>query len=380
MPEYGLPTCLASAERRIAPREPALPGPRSRRGACFTRYVNWHHRKPDGVGEIEITSDGFTAPIAIPPDEEGYFGRECPSCTGLFKMRKDEYKALPDELELTCPYCGHREDHGAFLSTAQRERVMAAAKGLAYQFVHAQVNDMLSSTFGSRRSTSRSPIGVNISYQPGSPPPIMALPEIAEDRTRLIIHCAACTNHHAVYSATAFCPVCGPRPAAETVLEAIRAAKDALAIEDRLPEDERETLRAAGVFERIAIDSVKSDVSLFEQFASAQFAQRVATAADLTKGKGNVFQRLDDTAKLFRDHARLDLPRLAGDDRWQRLHKTFAQRHVLTHNGGIVDAKFVAQVPDTSFHEGQRLIISRDDAETALDDLSALVTTILQQP
>lgn len=336
--------------------------------------MSWQHRKPDGVGEIEITSDGFTAPITIPPDEDGYFGRECPSCSGLFKMRQDEYQALPDELELTCPYCGHREDHGAFLSTAQRDRVMAAAQGLAHQFVHAQLNSMLSNTFGNRRSNSRSPI--SISYQPGSPPPITALPEIAEDRTRRVIACAACANHHAVYSASAFCPVCGPRPAAETVLEAVRAAKDALALEDRLPEDERETLRAAGVFERIAIDSVKSDVSLFEQFVSAQFAQRVPTAADLVRGKGNVFQRLDDTAALFLDHAGLDLPKLAGETRWQRLRKTFAERHVLTHNGGIVDAKFLAQVPNTSFNEGQRLIITRTDAETALDDLSTLITTV----
>ena len=26
-------------------------------------------------------------------------------------MRQDEYEALPEEIELTCPYCGHREEH-----------------------------------------------------------------------------------------------------------------------------------------------------------------------------------------------------------------------------------------------------------------------------
>lgn len=87
--------------------------------------------KPDGVGDIKPTEHGFETAISIPLDEDGFFGRECPSCEAPFKMRHDEYQALPDELELTCPYCGHKEEHSAFMSTAQRERVMAAAQGMA---------------------------------------------------------------------------------------------------------------------------------------------------------------------------------------------------------------------------------------------------------
>jgi hypothetical protein len=65
--------------------------------------------KPDGVGEITEADGGFEVAIAIPTDEDGFFGRECSSCEAPFKMRSDEYEALPDEIELTCPYCGHRE-------------------------------------------------------------------------------------------------------------------------------------------------------------------------------------------------------------------------------------------------------------------------------
>lgn len=345
--------------------------------------MSWQHRKPEGVGDVELTPDGFTAPVSIPLDEDGYFGRDCPSCKGVFKMRKDEWDALPDGVELTCPYCGHRDEHSAFISEAQLNRVRAAAHGLARQFVHEKLNDIFGKSFGSgsgRSSGSGSFLSVEVHYKPGAPPPIESLPEIAEKATRRVVACSACGNRHAVYSATAFCPVCGPRPATETVLEAIQAARDSLALEDRLPEEDRETLRAAGVFERAAVEALKSVVSLFEQFMGEQFEKRVAGAAALTAGKGNVFQRLDDAAQLFADHGGLDLPALAGADRWQRLRRTFAQRHVLTHNGGIVDGKFLAQVPDSSLTVGQRLVISRDDADRALNDLEAIVQAVSSAP
>jgi DNA-directed RNA polymerase subunit M/transcription elongation factor TFIIS len=340
----------------------------------------WEHLpKPEGVGDINETDDGFVVSISIPTDDDGYFGRECPACEAPFKMRHDEYETLPDELELICPYCGHREEHSAFMSSAQHERVMAAAEGLAEQWLHGQVNDMLGRTFGRRSSKpkrSGSFISIDWTYTPGTPPPVRELPDAAETQTRRIVECSTCGNHHAVYSATSFCPVCGPRPATEKVLEAITAARGALAVEDRLGEDERETLRAAGVFERFAVDAIESTVSLFEMFAREQFGRRVADAATHTAGKGNVFQRLDDTADLFTDHASINIVELAGTERWERLKGAFARRHVLTHNGGIVDQKFLDRVSDTGLRLGQRLVVRRSDAAQALDDLEALVGAV----
>lgn len=342
----------------------------------FNGYMSWQDLpKPDGVSEITESDDGFEVSISIPSDEEGFFGRECPSCEAPFKMRSDEYKALPDEIELTCPYCGHREEHSAFMSAAQHARAMAAAEGLVEQWVHGQMNDILGSTFGRRSPRPRRDafISIETSYTPGAPPPVRELPDALEEQTRRVVECSTCGNHHAVYSATSFCPVCGPRPAGEKVLEAITAAREALAVEDRLGEDERETLRAAGVFERFAVDAIESTVSLFQIFAREQFRQRVPDAQQHTKGKGNVFQRLDDTAALCAEHADVNLVELAGEERWQRLKRTFARRHLLTHNGGIVDEKFLSQAPDSGLRLGQRLVVRRADAAQALDDVEAVV-------
>ena len=121
-------------------------------------------------------------------------------------MRHDEYEALPDELELTCPYCGHREEHSAFMSSAQEARALAAAEGLVEQWLHGEVNDMLSRTFGRRASRPDSFVSVSWSYTPGTPPPVRELPAAVEAQTRRTVECSVCGNHHAVYSATAFCP------------------------------------------------------------------------------------------------------------------------------------------------------------------------------
>ncbi|MFZ0977020.1 MAG: hypothetical protein WAN22_32685 [Solirubrobacteraceae bacterium] len=340
----------------------------------------WEHLpKPDGVGEIREINDGFEALISIPTDEDGYFGRECPACETPFKMRHDEYEALPEEIKLTCPYCGHREEHSSFISSAQHARMMAAAEGLAEQWLHEQVDDIFSRTFGrhaARPKRSDSFVSIDWSYTPGTPLPVRDLPSALEEQTRRIVECSVCGNHHAVYSATSFCPVCGPRPATERVLEAIAAAREALAVEDRLGEDERETLRAAGVFERFAVDAIESTVSLFEMFAREQFARRVADTGTHTSGKGNVFQRLDDTAELFSEQAGLDLVVLTGAERWERVKRAFARRHVLTHNGGVVDQRFLNRVPDSGLKLGQRLVVRRDDAVQALDDLAAVVQAV----
>ncbi len=336
--------------------------------------MGWQDRKPAGVGDVEMTEEGFRATVEIPLTSDGYFGRECPSCHEPFQMHNDEYKALRDDLRLTCPYCGHGDDHGDFMTTEQGERARAAVAGLGHQMVHAMVSNMLSETFGRRQpQPSNSLISIRMSYTPGSPPPIRELPEVVEKEIRRIIECSTCHGHYAVFSASAFCPVCGPRPAAETVIDQIESARQALTMEDQLGADERETLRAAGVFERIAVDALGSVVSLFEVFAREQFALRVSDAESLTQGKGNVFQRLDDSAALFAEHAALDLVSLAGAERWTRLKRAFAQRHVLEHRGGIVDERFLGQVPDSGLRAGQRLVVRRQDAAAAMEDLDALV-------
>lgn len=73
-------------------------------------------------------------------------------------------------------------------------------------------------------------------------------------------------------------------------------------------------------------------------------------------------------------------PALASGAGWQQLREDFARRNVLTHCDGIVDAKFLAIVPNSGLQLGQRLVISRQDTERALDDVEKVVQTLAAMP
>ena len=126
--------------------------------------------------------------------------------------------------------------------------------------------------------------------------------------------------------------------------------------------------------------TVKNIVGLFEVFARSQFEARAANPAAAVKSKGNVFQRLDDTNQLFSDHCSIDIPATVGHDVWQRLREDFGRRHVLTHCGGIVDDKFLAAVSNSGLVVGQRLMITRADADRALDDVEHVIRRLAALP
>ncbi|MBY0309378.1 MAG: hypothetical protein K2Q09_11600, partial [Phycisphaerales bacterium] len=193
------------------------------------------------------------------------------------RSARPDYSTVADKLN--CPYCGHTAEHSEFLTPEQRARVMAAAEALAAQWAHQQLHEMLDGVFGSGRRRPRSRasefgMSLELGYTPGSPPPLRVLPEVIEDQVRRTISCAGCATDDAVYGACAFCPVCGPRPALDTVREAITAARLTLALEDGLDADQRESLRASGVLERFAVDALTSTVSLFEVFMRDRFTRR----------------------------------------------------------------------------------------------------------
>ena len=62
------------------------------------------------------------------------------------------------------------------------------------------------------------------------------------------------------------------------------------------------------------------------------------------------------------------------------MKRTFEQRHVLIHRNGRVDQRYLDKVLNTRLSIGQRLVISRDEADQALTDLKQLVDAIATEP
>jgi hypothetical protein len=335
--------------------------------------MDWKDRVPEGVSDVRQTDQGFEAKVSIPVSEDGFLGRQCRECSRRFTLGGETWERVEVE-ELTCCYCGHVEDDSEFLTTEQRQRVEAAALELSRQYAEQAIADMFR---GVQRRQSRNSF-IRIEVKEPAARLIPALPEYVEEQAKRILTCSQCGARYGVLGAAAFCPICGPRSPAESLADAIASSRQTLALEDALDADTRETARAAGVFEDSAANVVKGVVTQFEVATKADFRRRVPTADTILKKEpGNIFQRLDDVERLYRDHASIDVPAVIGTDRWERLRVTFQQRHVLIHLHGHVDQKYLDRVSGSRLTIGQRLVISRARAEQALEDLEAAVAQLV---
>jgi hypothetical protein len=329
-------------------------------------------RFPDGVEFHGDDGSGHVSfSVSVPVDDDGFFGRECPECEQHFRVASDDYDALPDDLRLWCVYCGHNDDHSEFMTQQQTDRVMRAAGDYAQQLV----GNMLDKSFGKlNRSTRGSMIQISYRSKPFYPAP---LPGIDEERLVRERVCGACSLRYAVFGEHRFCPVCGQLPALVTALDALEAETIRLDALAALPPAARATLRERGVLDRTYVDTIENLVAIVEALADRVFKGTVSSADAILKGKGNVFQRLDDLADLFEQHLSTDLRALLGRE-WRALIEVWAARHVFTHCDGVVDAKYLAAVPTSAQRVGQRLRVTEDNARTAVANTESLCRAIAQ--
>lgn len=324
-------------------------------GSQFHRY-----RFPQGVRYGGTGSHGNAHfEISISSDDEGHIGRQCPDCQQVFRVHAEDYDDLPDDLRLWCVYCGHHEDHSEFITDQQLNRVERVVEDYAVQMVHETLDRSLGRL--ARRSRN-SPI--SISYQPKRfyPKP---LPGVYEESTVRERRCQTCALRYAVFGEHRFCPVCGPLAPPVVASDAIAAETTRLDALTELPEPTLAELREQGVLDRAYADTIKNLVGIVETLAEAVFRSRVGTANDALRGRGNIFQRLDDMADLFSNHGVTDLRDQLPED-WPNLQSAWAVRHVLTHNDGIVDDKYLAADPTNALSPGQRVRVSEASARQTI--------------
>jgi hypothetical protein len=333
---------------------------------------DWERRLPEGVHVTSRDRSGFRLGIAMPVGEDGLWPMRCPEHREdhFFKIevtqKSDNDKDSGTETEdppLYCPYCGHGADLWDF-APEQHARLRAAANAAAEQYMSSLLDEMLGKAFGGRNRSSssrRSGISIGFEFKPGNPPRRRSLPEPGEvEETRRTMQCRACEEVVAVYGLAIYCPNCGQLAPAQQFGELIRMHRDGLAALDTLPQEVKRELTESGALGANYENTIKDGFGALETFLRARFE---ADAPDVSlQGKGNVFQRLGDAADLYREYLGVDLPVLLGTDGWENLNQAAAMRHVLVHNAGIVDVRFLDRLPDWPQQTGQRIQIKKSDA------------------
>ena len=331
---------------------------------------------PAGVEFLGQSGDEVTLTVTMPDDEEGFFGRECPSCRRHFRISSDDYEALPDDLTLWCVYCGHHDDHDDFITAQQMARLEQVATNHAEQMV----NKMLDETFGkmSRRSRRSRGSFIEISWdvEPLRPTP---LPGINEERLIRERSCPECHLRYAVFAEHRYCPVCGQLPALATAHDSLSAETKRLDVLANTPPETHAQLRESGVLDRTYVDTIENAVGIVETLAERTFKDHVAEADQILHRRGQVFQRLNDLADLYNAHLGIDLPASLAAA-WPVLQRSWAARHVFTHCDGIIDAKYLESVGDSPLRQGQRLTVTEAMARGVLRDAELLCRAISPDP
>jgi hypothetical protein len=313
-------------------------------------------------------------PVSIPvqADSKGYLDRECPNegCRFHFKVNLEDWGKLSDTDLVKCPMCGHKDVRKNWFTTEQVEEVAARAKARILGALDQAMRD------DARRFNSRQPknglITMSLSVSGSARPiPDITVPIQAAEAMELEIACDQCATRFAVVGSAFFCPVCGHSSAERMFDDALRKME----VKMSSTEVVRQAIQASSgkdaavVAARSMLETCLPDgVVAFQKFCEALYAK----VPNAPTASFNAFQRLKDGGSLWKGAVGQGYEDWLHASDMDRLNVLFQRRHLLAHSEGMVDAKYLANTRDATYHVGQRIVVAEQDVR----DLSQILMTL----
>ncbi len=323
--------------------------------------------REDAPFDFEKSVEGYKVGVPIPSDDTNMSGRSCPSeqCSPrYFKVKLET--GLNGVTAMHCPYCRESGEGQAFATEEQARYATDLVKREATKGIHDMLTNMLEEEFGQKSGSRRRGSGMEISLdkQPLHQEPVK-LP--VEEELRRNLRCPACTLEFSVYGLAAWCPDCAKGmfvDAAQAEFAVIHAALGDVS-------NRREAL-GDRVADRDIDNALEDLVSAFEPSVRAMVRQglieRGRTVKETTEEMrklGNAFQNVErgsrETLKLLDEDLFADV----SDEEKTFLALQFQARHSLTHNSGVVDAKY-KQNTGSEEKEGREVRLSVEDVERSI--------------
>lgn len=324
----------------------------------------------DLIKEME-RMNGQSVSVPIESDEKGYLDKQCPSedCEFIFKVSSEDWSNIFKDEAVWCPLCRHEAPADQWFTKEQVEH----AKAEALAIVKGKINNALRS--GAQKFNRSQPKNSFISMSmkvSGGTRRTQTIPAKAAELMQLEIQCESCTSRFAVIGSAYFCPACGYNSVTRTFsdsLRKIRAKKECIevvrkALNESAGKDEAE-LTCRSIIETCISDGVvafqKYCEGMYEPYGNAPF---------------NAFQRIEQASDLWKTAIQKGFDAWLSGEEINTLKTLYQKRHLLAHNEGIVDSKYILKSGDTSYKEGQRIVISGRDIEflvTILDKLGKAI-------
>jgi hypothetical protein len=297
----------------------------------------------------------LTATVRITPDEDGFLGRECPTCERYFKITPGT--GLEGTSHCICPYCGENRDGSEFLTRDQIEY----AKSVALKEFSTTLLGQLKRHEFTSRPTGGFGIGISIKVE-GDVIPIEPYQERALE-TEVV--CDRCGLRYAVYGVFAFCPDCGVRNSLQVLTSSLAFAGREL---DLAENDTEHAARWSG-------EALASAVSAFDAFGHEMCLLHAHRATEPAKAQNVSFQAIGKAVDQVRKLFAIDLATFVSQDEWRAILTGFQKRHLVAHRAGVVDEQYIAATGDTQAEVGRKIRIEVKEVRLLLDLLGRLASS-----
>lgn len=309
-------------------------------------------------------------PIEIIADEKGYLDRECPheECEFVFKIYIEDWKNKVSDEIVYCPRCGHIAPSDQWWTKQQLEDI----KEIAIQWAMSQVQQTIQKSF--RKMSRHSNKYFKIKYKPGKMITFQNNPIGQREEWELEVLCDQCGTKTSVIGTAYFCPCCGNNAVDRVFNESMERIKNQLnSLNEMLELLEKiyDKDTATNMIQNMIETSLKDIISAYQKFALESFSK-----GSTKKVRPNDFQIVDKGSELFKMNYDV------GYDEWLTSYEInymvvmFQRRHILEHNNGIVDDKYLQNSKDTTYRVGQRVVCKKNHVLKLLEIIKKLSENI----
>ena len=320
----------------------------------------------DLIKELE-RMNGQSVSVPIHSDEKGYIDKQCPeeACEFIFKVNEEDWGNIFKDEAVWCPMCRHEAPADQWFTIDQVEHAKEEAFAIAQGKIH---NAMRSDAQKFNRKQPRNSF-ISMSMKvTGGPKRTHAIPAKAAELMQLEIQCEECRSRFAIIGSAYFCPACGHNSVTRTFsdsLRKIRAKKENVELV-RTTLSESVGKDDAEVTCRSIIETCISDgVVAFQKYCEGMYAR-------FGNAPFNAFQRLDQASSLWEKAVQKGFDAWLSPDERKKLAIIYQKRHLLAHNEGIVDERYIEKSGDATYKSGQRIVIKDKDIDFLLSALQKL--------
>jgi rRNA maturation endonuclease Nob1 len=305
--------------------------------------------------------------VPIECDGKGYIDKQCPSeeCEFLFKVNEDDWANIFVDESVWCPLCRHEATSDKWFTLEQIEY----AESEALSVVEGTIHNAMSSDakkFNSKQSKNNF-ISISMEVKGGTRR-TYAIPAKATEIMQLEINCEECNSRFAVIGSAFFCPSCGNNSVTRTYFDSLRKIK---AKRDNVEVVRKALIEVSGEDEaELTCRSLRETCITDGVAAFQKYCEGLYKTYD--NPPFNAFQRLNQGSELWEKQINKGYDTWLSDNDLKNLNILYQKRHLLSHNEGIVDKRYIEKSRDTFYKEGQRIVVSDKDIDKILVYLEKL--------